>query len=240
MSLDMPRHIAIIMDGNGRWAKKRGLPRFMGHKAGVGSLKSTVRYCSENGVEALSVFAFSSENWQRPKTEVSKLMGLFLFSIKKEIKSLHKRNIRLRFIGDLTLLDKKLQQVINDSHELTKENTGLTFVVAFNYGGQWDICQAAKRLAQQVASGEKMLEEFTPENMATYLSSSDLPDPDLFIRTSGEKRISNFLLWQLAYSELYFCDEYWPDFKEPQLEAAIDAFRSRDRRFGKLTEKEEG
>jgi undecaprenyl diphosphate synthase len=238
MSLDMPRHIAIIMDGNGRWAKNRGLPRFMGHKAGVNSLKSTVRYCSDHGVEVLSVFAFSSENWQRPKTEVLKLMGLFLLSLKKEIKALHKKNVRLRFIGDLTQLDENLQKVINDSYELTKDNAGLTLVVAFNYGGQWDVCQAAKCLAQQVANGDKTQEEFTPENIAAHLSSSDLPDPDLFIRTSGEKRISNFFLWQLAYSELYFCEEHWPDFKEPQLEAAINAFRSRDRRFGKVKEGE--
>lgn len=238
MSLDIPRHIAIIMDGNGRWANKRGLLRFIGHKAGVDSLRRVVRYCGDHGVEVLSVFAFSSENWQRPKTEVFKLMALFRFSLKREVKSLHKANVKLRFIGDLTLLDGKLQQLIKDADELTKENTGLTFVTAFNYGGQWDICQAAKSLAQQVVSGDKTLEDFTPENLAANLSSSDLPDPDLFIRTSGEQRISNFLIWQLAYSELYFCDEHWPDFKEPQLEAAINAFRMRDRRFGKIKEEE--
>jgi undecaprenyl diphosphate synthase len=230
-----PQHIAIVMDGNGRWAKSRGLPRFAGHIAGVDALRRTVAYCSNKSIKALTVFAFSSENWRRPEDEVSRLQKLFLRSLKKEIKELHQRNIRMDFIGDFTYFHSSLQEEFVKAKELTKNNAGLTFVLAFNYGGRWDILQAAKRLAQEVAENKVDVNTIDEATFSRYVSLADLPEPDLFIRTSGECRVSNFLLWQLAYTELYFSDVLWPDLTDKDLDEAIQAFSERDRRFGKVT-----
>ncbi len=228
----LPRHIAIIMDGNGRWAKNRFLPRTAGHHAGVNSVRRVIEYCQTVGVEVLTLFAFSSENWRRPEQEVSVLMGLFLATLEKETEKLQQKNVRLRVIGDRTAFAVELQEKIAAAEELTAVNTGLNVVIAANYGGRWEITQAVRRVAQRVAAGELSLEAVTTETVASHLELADLPEPDLFIRTGGEKRISNFLLWQLAYTELYFTDTLWPDFDEAALEAAIGDYRGRQRRFG--------
>lgn len=230
----LPVHIAIVMDGNGRWAKARGLPRVSGHIAGVSALRRTVTYCAQKNIKALTVFAFSSENWRRPQEEVGALQKLFLRSLKKEIKELHKVGVRMEFIGDFTRFSEAMQQEVMKARELTKANTGLTFVLAFNYGGRWDILQAAKKMAQAACEGKINFNTLSEEQFTSYLSLADLPEPDLFIRTSGECRISNFLLWQIAYAELYFCDVLWPDFSEKELEEAIRVFTARERRFGKV------
>ena len=228
-----PKHIAIVMDGNGRWAKQRGLPRVAGHKAGVNSVKLAVQYCLEHGIEVLTVFAFSSENWQRPKLEVIGLKQLFFLSLRKEIKNLIKQNVRLRFIGDLTAFGESLQKEASRAETVTKPNNALEFNIALNYGGRWDICQSVQQLAWQVKNNQLEPEQITSELVHQHLVTSGTPDVDLFIRTSGEQRISNFLLWQVAYAELYFCEEYWPDFKNPQMDKAIAWYQQRNRRFGK-------
>ncbi len=236
MSLSMatlPRHVAIIMDGNGRWAKARKRPRFMGHKAGVETVRRVVNSCVEQKIEVLTLFAFSSENWRRPEEEVSALMNLFATVLSGESKKLHKQNVRLRVVGELSAFSRKLQKQIEKAHQVTKDNTGLTLVIAANYGGRWDITQAAAKLAKKVELGELKASEINPEMMDDAMSLSDLPEPDLFIRTGGEKRISNFLLWQLAYTELYFTDTLWPDFQGQAFEDALHSFSQRQRRFGK-------
>jgi undecaprenyl diphosphate synthase len=229
----LPRHIAVIMDGNGRWAEKRNKARIMGHRAGVEAVRGIVKVCAEKGIEVLTLFAFSSENWRRPEQEVSLLMELFMTALGREVKRLHKNNVRLRIIGGADKFGKALQDRIKKAEDLTRDNTGLTVVVAANYGGRWDVTQAAIQLAQQVKEGVLAVDDITPERMAAYVSLNDLPEPDLFIRTGGEKRISNFLLWQLAYTELYFTDTLWPDFDKQAFEEALQSFSSRQRRFGK-------
>jgi undecaprenyl diphosphate synthase len=232
----LPRHIAIIMDGNGRWAKKRFLPRIAGHKVGVESVRQIVKSCAEKGIEVLSLFAFSSENWQRPEQEVSFLMGLFLTVLEREVKKLHKQNVQLRVVGDTAQLNSKLQEHIVAAQNLTANNTGLKLVIAANYGGRWDINQAVQKVAADVEKGELRSSDISPELIQSKLSMADLPDPDLFIRTSGEQRISNFMLWQLAYTELYFTEVFWPDFDAKELDKALDYFANRERRFGFISE----
>ena len=227
-----PRHIAIIMDGNGRWAQKRLLPRAMGHQAGVKAVRKIVESCAEQKIEVLTLFAFSSENWRRPEEEISLLMSLFLVTLQREITDLHKNNIRLRFIGDRTAFSEKLQKIMVEGELLTKENTALTVVVAVNYGGRWDMCQAFQCLAEKIAAGLLSNRDINEQLITEHLSTADLPEPDLFIRTGGEQRVSNYLLWQLAYTELYFTNTLWPDFDQHSLEDAITSFKSRQRRFG--------
>lgn len=222
----IPRHIAVVMDGNGRWAKKRFLPRVAGHKQGVEAVRTLIRSASERGVESLTVFAFSSENWQRPPDEVSFLMDLFLRALREEVQKLHSNGIRFRAIGNISVLAEETRSLIAEAEALTAANTQLSFNVAVNYGGRWDVEQA---VAQAAKSG-------APERFADYLSFADQADPDLFIRTGGERRISNFLLWQLAYTELYFTDTLWPDFGESEFAEALEWFAARERRFGKTSE----
>ncbi len=229
MTSDVPRHIAIIMDGNGRWAKRRFMPRFAGHRKGVEALRGVIRACAERGVTHLTVFAFSSENWRRPQEEVTLLMELFLRALENEVAKLHENGIRFRVIGELSGFSERIQALIREAEALTRENSRLTFTVAANYGGRWDIVQAVKKL---VASGEVVSEA----TLAEHLSLADAPEPDLFIRTGGEQRISNFLMWQLAYTELYFTDALWPDFDAAALDDAIASYRTRERRFGRTSE----
>ncbi|MDH5302325.1 MAG: isoprenyl transferase [Gammaproteobacteria bacterium] len=229
----VPRHVAIIMDGNGRWAKKRGLPRFAGHKFGVESVRKVVSACGEHGVEVLTLFAFSSENWQRPEKEVGVLMELFLTALKHEVKKLSRNNVRLRVVGGLDAFSDKLRARITEAEEMTAGNDGLTLVICANYGGRWDITQATKRLCADVVAGRKSLDAVNEDSLSEYLCLADLPEPDLFIRTGGEERISNFLLWQLAYTELYFTETLWPDFDKNAFAQALLAFAGRQRRFGR-------
>ena len=229
----VPRHIAIIMDGNGRWARKRFLPRVAGHGRGVDSVRSVIRACLERGVSYLTLFAFSSENWRRPAEEVSFLMQLFMRSLQKEIDRLHKSGIRFRVIGDLTRFEPALVDMIRQAETLTAGNAALTLTVAANYGGRWDIMQAVNRM---LASDPARRGGFTEEDLAAHLSLDYGPEPDLFIRTGGEQRISNFLLWQLAYTELYFTDTLWPDFDGAALDEAIRSYQARERRFGRTSE----
>jgi undecaprenyl diphosphate synthase len=228
----IPTHIAIIMDGNGRWAEARGLPRHAGHKEGVGPVRLCIQECARRGVQALTLFAFSSENWQRPGIEVSSLMQLFLDAIDREVADLHKNKVRLRFIGDRQSLSVKLQARMAESEQLTSANAGLKLQVAVSYGGRWDIVQATRRLAAQVASGALTVDAIDEARLGRELALGDVPDPDLFIRTGGDYRISNFLLWNLAYTELHVTNALWPDFGLEQFEAALAAFGGRDRRFG--------
>lgn len=238
---NLPQHIAIIMDGNGRWAKKRFMPRFAGHRAGIEAARQVVKSCVQKKIKVLTLFAFSSENWRRPEQEVSHLMELFLFGLEREVDTLHKNNIQLRFIGDRSRLNDKLREKLSDAEALTHENTGMVLVIAIDYGGQWDICTAVRQLAQKIETGELKSKEITAARIANYLSFADLPDPDLFIRTSGEMRLSNFMLWQLAYTELYFTETLWPDFNEKALDEALAHYANRERRYGyssdQLTEK---
>jgi len=229
----LPRHIAIIMDGNGRWAKKRHMPRVVGHKAGVEAVRGIVEVCGKKGIQALTLFAFSSENWRRPEQEVSLLMDLLLTALKREVKKLHENNVRLRVIGDREPFAKKLRQQIDAVEQMTVANDGLQLAIAVNYGGRWDVTQATRRLAARVSSGELGIDTITEQTVADCLALSDLPEPDLFIRSGGEKRISNFLLWQLAYTELYFTDTLWPDFDVQAFDLALTSFASRQRRFGR-------
>ncbi len=228
----LPKHIAIVMDGNGRWAKQRRLPRIAGHRAGQEAVRRTVRACAERGIEALTLFAFSSENWRRPEQEVSLLMELFLKALQSEVGDLHKNNIRVRIIGERSAFEAKLQQQMEAAEQLTQANTGLCLVIAANYGGRWDITQAARQIGYRIEHAQLRAEQVTAEVLGSCMALHDLPEPDLFIRTAGEQRISNFLLWQLAYTELYFTDTLWPDFDVPDLEQALAAYASRERRFG--------
>ncbi len=229
----VPRHIAVIMDGNGRWAKQRFMPRIMGHKRGVESLRATVRACRDLGVKYLTVFAFSSENWRRPADEVTFLMSLFLKMLEREVSSLHKNNIRLKIIGDRSRFDDTLQKTMSDAEALTSGNTGLTLTIAANYGRRWDIMHAVHNLLQDQP---ELATSFSEDDLQPYLSMGDVPEPDLFIRTGGEMRISNFMLWQLAYTELYFTDTLWPVFDRKELEKAIASYQNRERRFGRTSE----
>jgi undecaprenyl diphosphate synthase len=232
----IPQHIAIIMDGNGRWAQLRGKKRAAGHKSGVESVRSSVATAAKNGVKALTLFAFSSENWQRPESEVGVLMDLFMFVLTREVKRLHKNGIKFNVIGDLNKFSSKLQEMIKDSEALTAENTGMVLSIAANYGGRWDITHAAKKLAEKVARQEITTDEITEAALHEQTSLAQLPELDLLIRTGGDYRISNFLLWQAAYAELYFTDVLWPDFNEKEFIKAITVFDQRERRFGQTGE----
>jgi undecaprenyl diphosphate synthase len=227
-----PRHIAVIMDGNGRWARARGMPRHAGHRAGVKSLRETVEQSVRRGVSYLTVFAFSSENWRRPADEVSKLMSLFIEALQREVAELHRNNVRLRFIGAREQLNADLVRSIEAAEEKTAGNSGLTLVVAAAYGGRWDIVQAAASLARRVEAGELEVNGIDEAMLSEALALNGMPDPDLLIRTGGERRISNFLLWNLAYAELWFTDCLWPDFGDAQFDEALTYFASRQRRYG--------
>ena len=235
----LPRHIAIIMDGNGRWARARLLPRYVGHREGVKSVRRAVEACLDKNIKALTLFAFSSENWQRPGEEVSLIMDLFVHALKKEVVALNRNGVRLRFIGDRTAFSDNLCALIAAAEEETRGNSDLELVIAANYGGQWDITQAVQTLAGRLATGELQPQDVTPEVLAAEICLSDLPPPDLFIRTGGEQRISNFLLWQLAYTELYFTDVLWPAFDEHKLDEALLWYANRQRRFGRTGEQVE-
>jgi len=230
---DVPRHLAVIMDGNGRWARKRFMPRVAGHQQGVETVRRMVRAAIERGIEYLTLFAFSSENWRRPAEEVGFLMNLFMSALEREVGKLHEAGVRLRVIGDLSAFEPRLIDLIRRGEHLTAENRRLTLTVAANYGGRWDLMQAFNGLA--LAYPDKA-GGYTEADLAPFLSMSDVPEPDLFIRTGGEQRISNFLIWQLAYTELYFTDTFWPDFDEAALDAAIASYRKRERRFGRTSE----
>ncbi len=236
---ELPRHIAIIMDGNGRWARRRNLPRPMGHREGVKAVRKIVEACRQRGVEALTLFAFSSENWRRPKTEVGLLMDLFVRTLKKEVDQLHRNGVRMRFIGDRTAFEPKLAALMDSAELQTADNTDLTLTIAVNYGGRWDIAEAARRLASKAVNGELKVEDIDSDRLNSETCMADLPEPDLFIRTGGEQRISNFLLWQLAYTELYFTDRLWPEFNAEALDDALASFAGRQRRFGQTGEQVE-
>jgi undecaprenyl diphosphate synthase len=228
----VPAHVAVIMDGNGRWAKTRALPRHAGHRSGVKSVRRTVEIAANRGVSYLTLFAFSSENWRRPAEEVSRLMGLFLEALQREVDDLHRNNVRVTFIGARDQLQKNLVAKIDAAEEMTKDNDGLLLNVAVAYGGRWDIVNAARKLAVKVARSELSADELDDEKFSAELALSNTPDPDLLIRTGGEQRISNFLLWNLAYAELYFCDSLWPDFNEQDFDDALEFYASRQRRYG--------
>lgn len=230
---EIPKHIAVIMDGNGRWARKRFLPRIAGHKRGVETVRDLVKYCASLKVEYLTLFAFSSENWRRPAEEVSFLMGLFMQALKREVTKLHQNNIKLIMIGDRSRFDAELVTQIEASEQLTASNTGLILTIAANYGGRWDVLQAVNKM--QLATPQ-LTGFYREDHLSQYLSMNYAPEPDLFIRTGGEKRISNFLLWQLAYTELYFTDTLWPDFNEEAFNLAIQSYQKRERRFGRTSE----
>lgn len=236
LSMSIPRHIAVIMDGNNRWAKKRFLPSLAGHKAAVKSVRSVIEGCVELGVQSLSLFAFSTENWKRPPLEVAGLMELFGLALDRETKKLHKNNIRLVVIGDKSRFSDSLQKRIRDAEQLTKNNDRLTVNVAANYGGQWDIVEAAKSFAQDCVNGKCKAEDLNESVFNQYMHLADQPKPDLCIRTGGESRISNFLVWQMAYTEYHFVDCYWPDFNKEHLGEAVKDFASRERRFGRTSE----
>lgn len=228
----IPRHVAIIMDGNNRWAKSRGLPGAAGHRAGVEAIRNVMRACRKQGVQVLTLFAFSSENWNRPNAEVTALMQLFSAYLGSEVKKLHRDNVRLRFIGERSRLKSALLKKMEAAEQLTAGNVASELVIAVDYGGQWDIVNAARQLAQRVAAGELVAEQIDIEQFDALTALADLPKPDLLIRTAGEQRISNFLLWQLAYAELYFTEAFWPDFGELEMLRAFQAFDQRERRFG--------
>jgi undecaprenyl diphosphate synthase len=231
-----PQHIAIIMDGNGRWAKLQNQPRFMGHRAGVKAVEAIVKHCIALDVKVLSLFAFSSENWRRPSKEVSLLMELFSLALKQQVKRLHKNNIRLRIIGDLSKFSPSLQKQIQQSQQLTENNSGLTINIAANYGGRWDVVQSVRKIAEKVKSGELDVADISDSMINDSLATAELPEPDLFIRTGGEQRVSNFLLWQMAYTEFFFTDTLWPDFDAASLDQAVASFTQRERRFGQTSE----
>ncbi len=232
----LPSHIAIIMDGNGRWAKMRGLERFMGHQEGVVSVRKITEAAGSLGIDYLTVYTFSAENWNRPEEEVRSLMELMVYAIHKETPDLMKNNVCLKAIGDLGRLPEKAQHTLQACIKETANNTGLTLVLALSYSSRWELIEAAKMYAKEVLEGKSSAEVLTEEQFVDYLQTNDIPDPDLLIRTGGEKRISNFLLWQLSYSELYFTDVYWPDFREEELYEAILSYQKRERRFGKTSE----
>jgi len=228
----VPNHVAIIMDGNGRWAKQRKLPRTAGHREGVKSTQEVIKASGEAGVKYLTLFAFSSENWNRPKTEVSALMDLFMRSLENEVQNLAENGVRLKFLGETSAFSKKMFKKIQKSEEITSKNEKLFLNIAVNYGGKWDILEATKKLINAVQNGELSLADINDEVLESKLATQGMPAPDLFIRTGGEQRISNFLLWQLAYTELYFSEVLWPDFSPEELKKAFDSYRSRQRRFG--------
>lgn len=232
MNQALPKHIGIIMDGNGRWAERQGKPRVWGHKKGVDAVRRAVRFCRQLNIPSLTLFAFSSENWRRPEDEVSSLMELFMFVLQKEIKLLHKNQVRLRIIGDISRFSDKLQRKIAEAEQFTAGNTGLTLNVCANYGGRWDIANAARQLAAQVAAGTLQVDDINEQRLADHIQMRDQDELDLLIRTGGDIRISNFLLWQAAYAELCFIDTLWPDFDEQVFADAIASFVSRERRFG--------
>ncbi|MEJ2768100.1 isoprenyl transferase [Mycetohabitans sp. B46] len=231
---DVPRHIAIIMDGNGRWAQRRRLPRVAGHTKGLDAVRTIVEACAARGVEFLTLFAFSSENWRRPVDEVSFLMRLFISALEREIARLHTNGIRLRVVGDLSMFEPRIQELVRRAQAKTAANTGLTLTIAANYGGRWDILQATRKIAQQCVDAGAM-QKVDEASFAQHLAMAYAPEPDLFIRTGGEQRVSNFLLWQLAYTELYFTDVFWPDFNDAELGKAIASYRERERRFGRTS-----
>jgi undecaprenyl diphosphate synthase len=235
----VPQHVAIIMDGNGRWAHARMLPRYVGHREGVKAVRRVVEASRNRGIRVLTLFAFSSENWRRPREEVGWLMDLFIRTLKKEVAALHRNDVRIRFIGDRSAFPADLREQIARAEALTWQNRGLNLVIAANYGGHWDITQACRALVQRVADGDLTPGEITSDMIAERISLSDLPEPDLFIRTGGEQRISNFLLWQLAYTELYFTEILWPAFDEKALDDALRSYASRQRRFGRTGEQVE-
>ncbi|XQW86937.1 polyprenyl diphosphate synthase [Thalassotalea piscium] len=230
--INIPQHVAIIMDGNGRWAQLRGKKRVVGHKNGVESVRAVVSTARKQGVKALTLFAFSSENWQRPEGEVSVLMDLFMYVLTREVKKLHKNNIRFQVIGDISRFSAKLQKMIKASEVLTENNNAMVLSIAANYGGRWDIANAAKKIAEKAVSGEISTEDINEDILAQEISLANLPELDLLIRTGGDYRISNFLLWQAAYAEMYFTEVLWPDFQEDELLKAIACFDNRERRFG--------
>jgi undecaprenyl diphosphate synthase len=232
----VPQHVAVIMDGNGRWAKSRGLPRVAGHRKGVERVRDMVSACAEKGIKHLTMFAFSSENWRRPAQEVQLLKELFLSALESEIRKLHKNNVRFRVVGDIERFGEKITERIRQSEILTQNNSSLTLTIAANYGGRWDIAQACAELARRAVRGEIDPQAITEDSLVPYLSMAGTPEPDLFIRTGGEQRISNFLLWQLAYTEMYFTPVLWPDFDRTQFEQALDSYAGRQRRFGQKSE----
>jgi undecaprenyl diphosphate synthase len=236
-AFEVPRHVAIIMDGNGRWAAARGLPRAEGHRRGVEALRRTIRAAGEIGIGIITIFSFSAENWSRPATEVGELMGLLRRFIRNDLAELHRSNVRVRIIGERDGLDPDIGRLLTEAEELTRNNSKLTLVVAFNYGSRQEIARAARRMAGEIESGALKTADITMETLGKFLDTPDLPDPDLIIRTSGEQRLSNFLLWQSAYSELVFIPTYWPDFDRATLEAAILEYQQRERRFGGLVAK---
>ena len=230
----VPAHIAIIMDGNGRWAKSRFMPRTYGHKVGVETIRKVVKECSRLGVKYLTLYAFSTENWKRPKEEVSALMGLLVKYLRNELEELHKKNVKILTIGDISKLPEACIEELALAKEKTKDNTGLVMSLAINYGGRNDLVNAVKNISQDLVDGKISLDDIGDNLISSHLSTNESPDPDLVIRTSGEQRLSNFLLWELAYSEFYFTDIHWPDFDEKELQMAIFAYQSRDRRFGAI------
>ena len=228
----LPRHVAIIMDGNGRWATSRGLSRTEGHQKGLEALRRTIRHAGRRGIEAVTIFSFSSENWTRPPSEVSFLMGLLRRFVQRDLRELHESNVRIRIIGERSDLDGGILSLLEEAERVTADNTGLNLVVAFNYGSRAEITRCARKLAKRVAAGEIGPEDICEADLENCLDTAGLPDPDLIIRTSGELRLSNFLLWQAAYSEFYFCDQNWPDFDEAAFDAALENYGHRERRFG--------
>lgn len=236
MKLPLPRHVAIIMDGNGRWAHARGMPRPLGHRHGIEAVRRTVKACKELPISHLTLFSFSSENWRRPEEEVSELMSLLRFYLRSELASLHKEGVRIKVIGDRKSLPNDIDEMIGQAEELTQNNTTLTLTLALSYGGRQEIIMASRHLAEAVKRGEVNAEAIDEKTFSSYLYTTDIPDPDLVIRTSGEKRISNFLLWQSAYTEYVFLDVYWPDFALEHLKQALEEFYKRDRRYGAVSE----
>lgn len=236
----LPQHVAVVMDGNGRWAKKRILPRTAGHKAGVKATRRLVELCAIKGIGALTLFAFSSENWNRPDQEVSSLMSLFLSTLNSEVNKLHEQGVCIRFIGDRTRFSENLQTSIAAAEEKTSANTRLKLNIAANYGGRWDILNAVRSLSRKLADGDISVEQITEQAFTRELCLVDLPEPDLFIRTGGEQRISNFLLWQIAYTELFFTDTLWPEFNDAAFDEALQWYATRQRRFGKTGDQLQG
>lgn len=233
----LPKHIAMIMDGNGRWARKQGARRIFGHQNAIKAIRDVTEGCAELGVSYLTLFAFSTENWERPRAEVRGLMELLVATIRKETKTLIKNNVKLNAIGDIESLPAKCQKELSEAMEITKDNTGLTLVLALSYSGRWDILQGIKQLLKDVKNDVLSENDITPDIFSNYLSTSKIPDPELLIRTSGEMRISNFLLWQMAYTELYITEVLWPDFRKKNLYEALVSYQKRERRFGKVSEK---
>lgn len=233
----VPRHVAIIMDGNGRWATARGLPRTEGHRQGLEALRCTIRHAGEIGIDYLTIFSFSSENWSRPEPEVSFLMGLLRRFVQRDLREIHKSNVVIKVIGDRISLDPGIRSLLEQAEGLTRNNTGMTLVVAFNYGSRNEIARAARQLADDIAAGRLLPEEVTEDSISDRLDTRGIPDPDLIIRTSGELRLSNFLMWQAAYSEFHFSQVHWPDFDEAAFELALSDYGGRERRFGGITAK---